>query len=76
MGEKKMPKKDRKSKTIYHNSKDISSDKAYANARKKETVDVKWETTPSWTVMSYNPNNTDTSNNYKLFTDNKEDDGE
>ena len=56
--------KDRKSKTVYHINKDLSSNKAYANARKKETVDVKWESTPSWTIMTYNPDSKDTSKDY------------
>ena len=63
-----MNKKDGKSKTIYHLNKDVPSDKAYANARKKEGIDVKWEATPTWNVISFNQP-IESTNDYKLFTE-------
>ena len=48
-----MPK--RKIKHINGNKADS---KKMANAKKQELVDVKWESTPTWTVMSnFGPDN-------------------
>ena len=45
-GVKKMPKRE-----IKHIDGNKADSKEMANAKKQEFVDVKWEKTPSWTVM-------------------------
>jgi hypothetical protein len=45
-GVKKMPKKE-----IKHINGTKADSKELADAKKQEPVDVKWEKTPSWTVM-------------------------
>ena len=38
-----------------------------ANSKRQETVDVKWESTPTWSVFNMNPQAP--KNDYKLFTE-------
>jgi hypothetical protein len=51
---------DPKTRTIKHINGTKADSKAMADAKKQEPVDVKWESTPSWTVMSNFSTNNDT----------------
>ena len=57
-----MPKRE-----IGHINGNKKDSKSMAEAKGRESIDVKWESTPTWTVFSMNPPNT--KNDYKLFTE-------
>ena len=59
-------------KTIKH----IDGKKAaqnIVNAKEQTFVDVKWESTPTWNVLSVN-SNSDNKKDYKLFTEDTQED--
>ena len=57
-----MPKKE-----IQHINSNKADSKQMANSKRQETVDVKWESTPTWSVFNMNPQAP--KNDYKLFTE-------
>ena len=62
-----MPKRE-----IKHINGDKKDSKEIANAKKQEFVDVKWESTPSWTVLS----NFSTNNDIKDYFGKVDDKGD
>jgi len=51
IGEKKMPKRE-----IKHINGNKTDSKEMANAKKQEFVNVEWESTPTWSIMSFDNN--------------------
>ena len=63
-----MAKKDMKTRTVSHMKKDVTADKAHANAKMRETVDVEWFKSPVGTLRIRFEEETP-QNAYKLFTE-------
>ncbi len=64
-----MSKPDPKTRTVNHIDGNKKNAKSMAQAKGRETVDVKWESTPTWTIHTMNMNKTEPKNDYKLFTE-------
>ena len=64
---------DPKTRVTYHVKADKPSSKAHAEVKTHEMVDVKWESTPSWTMMEFHKA-PPSENEYKIFKDTDGDD--
>ena len=67
IGEKKMPKKE-----IQHLNSNKKDSKEMAEAKQQELVNVKWESTPTWTITTIERAEP-AKNEYKLFTEKNKD---